>query len=795
MPSFRRVAIAFLLALTLVSCRRDPNTAKTHYLESGNKFFDRGRYKEAAIQYQNAIKIDPKFGPAHYRLGLVYLQAKPAKVLLALREYRRAVELLKSNQAYQEEYKQAIIRLSELNVAFLYKDNSALVDVQGYCDELFKKDPHSFDGFRLSGDLNFRKAQTDFEQNPLSSTYAGKLDAAMVDYRQADAVKPGDAGVAMQIATILQGQKQYAAAEPYFRRVIDKDKTSMPAYMGLYRLYMTEQKINEAEQLLKEAVRNNPKTPDYLERLAYHYGSLGRRDDMVNVLQQIKAHAKDFDAVNQVVGDFYLRMGDADSALKEYREGTVKDTRHKATYQHAIVEVLLRQGKRVEAADVNAQVLKENPKDADAKSLAATFLLDQGDISNALAQLQSVVTSSPDNAVAHYQLGRAYLASGRADARESARQQFERAIQLRQDMIAPRLGLAQLQISRGEFDGALDSVQQVLKRDPGNLNAKIIQSQAYVGQKKYAESNDLVATMVKSNPTSPDVYYQLGMSTLAQGKPKDAEGAFLRSYELNPANPKYLLGVVESKIVQGKPEAAMALLQAESSKYPNRLDILLLMGSTAQTQRKWDEALGYFNRVLSGLDKNAKVRADLYMQIANTYRLKGDFDSAVANLKKAREILPDNEIVLSALGVLLDQTGKKTDARQAYEASLKVNPNNPVTLNNLAFLMADTDSGLDMALNYAEKAKQLSPNVADISDTYGWILLKKGMPEQAVPVFKDLVSKYPAQSTFHYHLAMGYRQRGDSAKAAEELREALKHSPPPDELQKIQKTQAELGVH
>lgn len=61
MLSLRSVALVVLAAMTLVSCRRDPATAKKQYLESGNKYFERGRYKEALIQYGNALKIDPKF--------------------------------------------------------------------------------------------------------------------------------------------------------------------------------------------------------------------------------------------------------------------------------------------------------------------------------------------------------------------------------------------------------------------------------------------------------------------------------------------------------------------------------------------------------------------------------------------------------------------------------------------------------------------------------------------------------------------------------------------------------------
>jgi len=575
--------------------------------------------------------------------------------------------------------------------------------------------------------------------------------------------------------------------------VIDHDKTAFTAYLNLYGLFMAEGKTPQAEQVLKEGAQINPKNSAFLERLAFHYATQGRHDEMIDTLRQIKTHAKDWDGVYRFVGDFYLRSNDTESALREYREAIVQDPKHKATYQHSIVEALMHQGKRAEAAEMNSQILKENPKDNDAKSLAATFLLDRGDVNNALAQLQAVVTGSPDNAVARYELGRAYLASGRPDSQEAARQQFERAISLRQDMLNPRLGLAQLQVMHGEYQAALDSVQEILRRDPGNINAKAIESQAYLGQKKFAESDAVLAGMLKSNPSSPNVYYQAGISALTQAKPKDAEAAFQRAYELNPADGKSLMGVVDAQIQQGQPDKAMTTLQNEARKSPNRLDIPLLLGATAQREGKYDESLSYYQKVLSGLDKKSKARAELYVQIALTYRLKGDRENSILNLQRAREILPESEVVLGDLGLVMDMAGRKAEARQAYEACLKVNPNNPQVLNNLAFVMAESNADLDVALNYAQKAKGLQPNMPEISDTLGWILLKKGLAEQAIPVFKDLVSRVPTDSTYHFHLAKAYSQKGDVALAVGELREALKRSPAREEQQEIQDMLSKLG--
>ena len=71
MRSIRFIAIVLAVLVGFTSCSRDPNVVKKRYLESGNKYFEKGRYKEASIQYRNALKRDPKYGPAYYKLALV----------------------------------------------------------------------------------------------------------------------------------------------------------------------------------------------------------------------------------------------------------------------------------------------------------------------------------------------------------------------------------------------------------------------------------------------------------------------------------------------------------------------------------------------------------------------------------------------------------------------------------------------------------------------------------------------------------------------------------------------------
>jgi len=68
---FKRAFLLILSAIVLVNCSRDPQVIKKRYLESGNKYYDRGKLKEASIMYRRALSTDAKYGEAWYHLALV----------------------------------------------------------------------------------------------------------------------------------------------------------------------------------------------------------------------------------------------------------------------------------------------------------------------------------------------------------------------------------------------------------------------------------------------------------------------------------------------------------------------------------------------------------------------------------------------------------------------------------------------------------------------------------------------------------------------------------------------------
>ncbi len=768
--------VVFLAAFVLVSCNRDPNVAKKHYLENGNKYFAKGKYKEASIMYRNALQKDQRYGAAYYRLAQTDLRL--GRVPNALGELRRAIELIPKDQP---DHREAEVRLAEIYLAFT-RETQFLAEVDTVTKELLQQDPNSYDGHRLTGDLDFVRAQTTLAAgNP---EQAKKLvTSAIAEYRKAISVKPPDTPIRMQLARALSADRQFPEAEQIYKQLVAQDKALIQAYNELYGIYLVQHQIADAEQILKTGAAANPKQVAFLVSLASFYSALHRHDEMVATLNQIKGHVKDYDRAYLVVGDFYFRSGDLAEAYKQYTEGIAKDPKQKPTYQKRMIEVLMRQNRRMEAADINTAILKENPKDSDARGLQASFLLDRGDLQKAISELQAVVNAAPDNFVARYNLGRAHVARGEW---EQARQQFTAAFHERPDYLPARLALAQLQVMRSDFDAALKSVGEILQIDRRNGPARMIEAASLLGEKKYDDARRLLLAIRQANPTAPDIDFSLGMVSLKEGKLKEAEDIFRKAYAANPKDARGLVGLVETLSAEGHFDQAILFLQSELAKSPTRNDLQMTLGNVALRAGNFDLAIAQFKTVLNELDKNSKVRGEVYFRLGITMRKKGDVNGAILALYKAREALPENSLVVNELALALDTAGRKPEAETAYDQAVKLDPQNAYALNNLAFLIADSGGGdLDQALTYAQRAKQVMPNLPEVSDTLGWIYLKKNMSDSAMDIFQDLVGKMPQNATYRYHLGMAYAQKGDKVKALRELQQALRIGPGKDEVNHI----------
>src|SRR5262245_51041508 len=80
---------AFVLIL-LAACTSQAER-KAQHMSRGEEYFTAGKYKEAEIEFRNALQIDPKLAAGHAQLGKTYLALKDPRNAFA--EFQRALEL------------------------------------------------------------------------------------------------------------------------------------------------------------------------------------------------------------------------------------------------------------------------------------------------------------------------------------------------------------------------------------------------------------------------------------------------------------------------------------------------------------------------------------------------------------------------------------------------------------------------------------------------------------------------------------------------------------------------------
>jgi Flp pilus assembly protein TadD len=174
--------------------------------------------------------------------------------------------------------------------------------------------------------------------------------------------------------------------------------------------------------------------------------------------------------------------------------------------------------------------------------------------------------------------------------------------------------------------------------------------------------------------------------------------------------------------------------------------------------------------------------------LAAAYSASGDTVNAIAVLQKAVQIDPKSVPASLMLAQGLVAAGRLDDAKARYRRVLEIEPNNANALNDLAFLMADSGENLDQALVYAQRGLQYAGDTgikSSLSDTLGWIYVKKNMTDDALQTFQSLVRNNPRNSTFRYHLGTALYQKGEKREARVELEAALAAKPSPSEEPKI----------
>jgi tetratricopeptide (TPR) repeat protein len=778
---------ALLPALALLTaCTRDPNVVKRKFVESANKYFQRGKYREASIMYRAALRKDARFGEAYYGEG--QSQLKLGDSFLAVVNLRRAIELMPDGALRND----ARVKLGDLLVRYLEQvklDRQILGEAASLSDELIALDPHAFDSLKLKGEVGLLKAQ-ELAGMGLKGDAGQEARGALTALRAADAIRPGQEELGIDLSRSLLASGQEGEAERVLINLLDTRPQAVVAYTNLYRLYASRQRFGDAEGILKLGIEKNPKQYSFLTDLAAFYAFQNRRPEAIGLLERLKSPAAGLPRAYEIAALFHLRLGDPAEAIRQLEEGIRTYPKEKQAYRQLIVEALLAQQKPAQAAALNEAILRESPADVDAHVRKAAFLLDGGDFLNAIPALDEVLRLAPNNSPALYNLGRANMLAGR---REQARFYFAEAARWGPDFIPARLALGEVHLQTGEFGKAVSLADEILQIGPGNSAAHLIRGMGLRGLQKYAEARTELQKLVLENPRNGDAWYQIGLLDESAGRLRDSESAFRKSFAANRGDIRGLQAIADHHMARQDAGGLLELFQAEVKQDRSNINLRTAYADAAYLAGRYELALGEYKALLPMVEKEPKKTADMCLRIGEAYRKLGDLPGALPYLKRATQLRSENAASLHSLAVLYDSLGRRSEARDLYEASLKINGQNAFALNNLASYLLDTGGDLDQALTYAQRARQQDPNRLEIADTVAQIYFKKGLVDNAIEIFHDLVRKNPKEWQYRYHLGMALLGKGEKTKAKTELETALASHPPVGDANRMRELVSSFG--
>lgn len=765
--------IIISLLLLLGTACADKTESKQKYFDRGMELFEQGNFTKARLEFKNVLQIDPKDANAYYMFGQIEEKEENWPKAYAL--FLRATELdprhvdaqvhLGTIFALAGETEKA---LAAADAALEVKPNDAAAMVlKGFVKAkmgekdaaindvlaVIESDPSNVEASSLLAALYADQGEMErairiakeslakHTDRAASYLLLARLHAQAESHEEVVKVlsdlisnKPNDLQNRLHLATYFQKQGDNARAVEVLQQAITDLPQNMDAKLALIYLLKNQGEADRAEALLEQYVSETPEHTGLKLELARHYLAVGRDDEANNTLSQV----------------IDLAGASEDGlAAKSMKAST-----------------LIKKQSIAEAGALLDEVLAADPKFKDALMIRAGLALMSDDADKGIADLRTLLREDPSYVKAHRLKARAHLKKGEI---QLARESLEDAIKVQPEEAAANFELVQLLINTREFDDAIEVLQKMRRFAPGNV--KVLQALALVHEKlaHWDEVEGVAQVLVTKHPENPLGYYFRGVSRLNRDMADRSLTDFEKVLEYKPDSIEALVGLAKGYFAMKKPDDALQRIEQVVKANPEHFAALNLKGEVHLSQKQWDLAEAAFN---SARELSSQWPVP-YRNLVKLNILKGSKDEVVGILEEGFDKTAD-----SMLGIDLANNyslaGRAQDAVEIYEEILKKHPKHLLASNNLAMLMLNDGANqgeLDKALELVE-GFELSENPI-ILDTLGWVHVKRGEIDKALPILQRAARKGSGLPDIDYHLGFAYFQQGRMEDAKRHINTAL----------------------
>jgi putative PEP-CTERM system TPR-repeat lipoprotein len=491
--------------------------------------------------------------------------------------------------------------------------------------------------------------------------------------------------------------------------------------------------------------------------------------------------------------DALQHLGRHDDALLQLEQALAQDPLNR-TAPLMQIRILLAQGKPKKAlarAETFAGARQDNPYALNALGLAQLAV---GDEAKARATFVAALDADPGFPDAALNLAKLDLRTGDT---QGARELLERVVAAAPDNVDGILALADLDASSGDVRGQQRRLRAAVEALPNELRLRLALARSYLGNGAPERARIAVQAAPETMRQQPELML---VNAQAQAAAGDLDAAvetlqILRLKAPDSATPQLLIATVYAE--QGNLSEMEVSLVTGASMDPDSPLLRSALKRALDQYKDPAQQLALLDRLLAATDASPRViaaKVDLLTGLGE-YRhaerlMRGLFSrypDDVGVMRKlvgvqragndgaaAREVLtdwlarhPDDataQVMLAQVQAELGETDAARKLLQGLMASANAYRADPLILNNLAWLLRDSDPG--RALGYAERALRADPSSAAIKDTLGLLLVRSGHLPRGLKLLEEAKIANPTDPSigFHYALALSKADRGAEAR-------------------------------
>lgn len=291
---------------------------------------------------------------------------------------------------------------------------------------------------------------------------------------------------------------------------------------------------------------------------------------------------------------------------------------------------------------------------------------------------------------------------------------------------------------QGNYQGALQITEQMLKRRPEDVSALEISAASAL---------------------------QLGNSELAVER-------FKRQIALQPDNALAHSNLCMALHNLGRDEEAFLYGQKAIRLEPGLADAWNNLGNIYKSGNHLQGALEHYEKSLELDSSDPRV----HVNAGSTSQLLGDLETARKRYQDALRIYPGFAAAHNNLGVVYHRLGQFADAERHFSQALELQPDNPEILTNISMVMLDQgETGKAQAC--LEKVAQVHPAYTGALINLGYLHDRRNDRDTASHYYDRVLAQDPENSTVHCNIAYSLLELGHQKEAVEHFIRALKTDP------------------